>query len=205
MVVESEDYKLEILEYAVNQSIDCLLPKNFEDALSVILYQSNEFVWRVATEIYSKSGHQVDFLFIRNFLNLRIDPLRKEIAKKARIAEREKLERELKEEKQKKLQESEIFIRIKNMIVGQLEVEKEEIKLDTLFEYLIPESYNRNRMKRQNSWCSSSSLIDDRELNSIELVMAVEEEFDIEISDEESENLLSWNVGQLVDLIVQKV
>jgi len=149
--------------------------------------------------------HQVDFLFIRNFLNLRIDPLRKEIAKKARIAEREKLERELKEEKQKKLQESEIFIRIKNMIVGQLEVEKEEIKLDTLFEYLIPESYNRNRMKRQNSWCSSSSLIDDRELNSIELVMAVEEEFDIEISDEESENLLSWNVGQLVDLIVQKV
>ena len=57
MVVESEDYKLEILKYAVNQSIDRLLPKSSEDALSIILYQSNEVVWRVATEIYTKSGH----------------------------------------------------------------------------------------------------------------------------------------------------
>ena len=74
MVFESEDYKLEILEYAVNQSIDNLLPENSEDALSMILYQSNEVVWRVAKEIYAKSGYQIDFIFIRDIINLRIEP-----------------------------------------------------------------------------------------------------------------------------------
>ena len=77
MSVEECDYKLEILEYAVNQCIDWLLPSSSEDALSVILYQSNEVVWRVATEIYTKSGHQIDFVFIRGILNLRVEPLRK--------------------------------------------------------------------------------------------------------------------------------
>ena len=148
---ESEDYKFEILKYAVNQSIDRLLPKGNKDALSVILYQSNEVVWRVATEIYTKSGHQVDFVFIKDIL---------------------------------------------------------KVKLDTLFEHLIPESYNdwQNKMKRENIWCSSSSSIcDDRYLDSVELIMAIEDEFNIEIPDEECENLLSWNVGQLVNLILQKI
>ena len=68
---ESEDYKFEILKYAVNQSIDRLLPKGNKDALSVILYQSNEVVWRVATEIYTKSGHQVDFVFIKDIVGVK--------------------------------------------------------------------------------------------------------------------------------------
>ena len=82
------------------------------------------------------------------------------------------------------------------------------VKLDTLFEHLIPESYNdwQNKMKRENIWCSSSSSIcDDRYLDSVELIMAIEDEFNIEIPDEECENLLSWNVGQLVNLILQKI
>jgi hypothetical protein len=48
MTVESEDYKLEVLKYAVNQSIDHLLPKSCEDALNAILDQSNQVVWKVA-------------------------------------------------------------------------------------------------------------------------------------------------------------
>lgn len=252
MVVESEDYKLEILEYAINQSIDRLLPKSCEDALNVILYQSNEVVWRVATEIYTKSGHKVYFIFIRDLLNLRIEPLRIKITegerrkaelevqrqiikveeerirteKEAEIAEKEKRKRERKEQEQKKIQEfkethpnihidnyeqlfafPEVFERIKNVIVEQLEVEEKEVKLDTLFEHLIPESYSdwQNRMKRKNIWCSSSSIYDDRDLDRVGLIMAIEDEFDIEILDEECENLLSWNVGQLVNLILQKI
>ena len=71
MVVENENYKLEILEYAVEQSINRLLPNSSKDALSVILYQSNEVVWKVATDIYSKSGHQIDFLFISDRSSLK--------------------------------------------------------------------------------------------------------------------------------------
>ena len=91
MSVEERDYKLEVLEYAVNQCIDRLLPSSSEDALSVILYQSNEVVWRVATEIYTKSGYQIDFSYISNLLDVRIEPLRKE-AEEARIrAEQERI------------------------------------------------------------------------------------------------------------------
>ena len=85
MSVEERDYKFEVLKYAINQCIDRLLPGSSEDALSVILYQSNEVVWRVATEIYTKSGHQVDFVFIRDILNLRVEPLQKKIAEEKRI------------------------------------------------------------------------------------------------------------------------
>ena len=100
MSVESQDYKFEVLEYAVNKCIDRLLPDNSQSALSVILYQSNEIVWRVATEIYTKSGHQLDFVFIRDILNLRIEPLQEKIAEEERIKaelEAQRLAREIEE------------------------------------------------------------------------------------------------------------
>jgi len=212
MTVENEDYELEVLEYAVNQCIDSLLSKSSEDILSEILNKSNEVVWRVAIDIYTKSGHKIDFSFVRNLLNLRIEPLRIKIAEEERIkAELEAKTRIREAEKQsikKEKEELEVFERIKSIIAEQLEVDGEQVKLDTLFEYLIPESYNdwQNRMKREKPWCSSSSFIyDDRDLDSVELIMVIEEEFDIEILYEECENLLSWNVRQLVNLILQKI
>jgi hypothetical protein len=36
MSFENQDYKLEVLEYAINQCIDRLLPNISEDALSII-------------------------------------------------------------------------------------------------------------------------------------------------------------------------
>lgn len=110
MAVENENYKLEILEYAINQCIDRLLPKSSEDALSVILYKSNEVVWRVATEIYTKSGHQIDFLFVKDILNLRIESLRNKIAEETRIwaeLEAQRLAREIEQEKIRKENEAE--------------------------------------------------------------------------------------------------
>ena len=53
---------------------------------------------------------------------------------------------------------------------------------------------------------TSASFIDDLgadSLDTVELVMALEEEFDIEIPDEEAEGLLS--VGQAVDYISTKL
>lgn len=112
MTTENLNYKVEILEYAVNQSIDRLLPKSSKDALSVILYRSNKVVYRVATDIYSKSGYQVDFLFVRDLLNLRIEPLRNKIAEEERI---------------KKVQESE-KARIKAELEAQRQIREAEEK-----------------------------------------------------------------------------
>lgn len=128
MTVESENYKLEILEYAVNQSIDLLLPNNSENALSIILYQSNEVAWKVATEIYTKGGHQIDFLFIRDLLDLRIKPLRNKIAEEVKIRaelEAQRLAREIEEERVRNEKKAE-----KAKIKAKLEVQRQTRKAE---------------------------------------------------------------------------
>lgn len=92
------------MKYAVDQTIDLLLPNSDQDALSIILYQSNEVVWRVATEIYTKSGHQVDFVFIRDLLNLRIESLKNMIAEEERIKAELEAKRRIKEAEKKGLE-----------------------------------------------------------------------------------------------------
>lgn len=70
-----------------------------------------------------------------------------------------------------------VFEKVKKIIVEQLGVEEEEISLD-------------------------SSFIDDLgadSLDIVELIMALEEEFDIEIPDSEAEKIAS--VGDAVDYI----
>ena len=257
-MVEGEGYKLEILEYAINQSIDRLLPNSSEDALNVILYRSNEVVWRVATEIYTKSGHQVDFIFIRDLLNLRIEPLRNKIAKEekiraeleaqkriqeaeearirreqeaeeerikaeleaqklaeeAEIARKEKRERERKEKEQKKIQEfrkanpevnidnyeqllalSEVCERLKNVIIDRLEVNREEINKEQIeLESVLTTDLGVE--DKYNSWCGY--------YERMELAMGIEDEFDIEISEEEQETILTLSVSQLLNLVMQK-
>ena len=336
MSVESQDYKFEVLEYAINQCIDRLLPNNSEDALSVILYQNNEVVWRVATEIYTKSGHQIDFDFIRDILNLRIEPLQNKIAeeerirknkeleeaviraeletqrlakeieeerlrkereaeearikaeqerirkekeaekrrirqeqkrikkekearKLAKIAEEERIKKEKEAEKERikaeqekikkekearklakiaeeerirkekeaekerirkereaeeweelqkfkkanpdieintykelKIYKSEVFAKVKNIIVEWLEVEEEQIKFNAIL------SLDLGVDNICDSWGFSYG-------SNIDIMMAIEEEFDIEVLDEEWEDLLSWNVGQLADFVMQKL
>jgi len=268
MTVENEDYKLEILEYAINQSIDRLLPKSYEDALSVIFYKSNEVVWRVATEIYTRSGYQIDFSLVKSLLNYRIKPLRIKIAEEEKIkaeleaqrrikqAEEEKIRREketeearikaeleakLKAERlvieaeeqqilqqfkeanpdidinsyrelvefqeQKQLQQFKeahpgiyidndqkllefivVFEKLKNILVDKVEIKEELITLDCiLFEW----NYFGSR--------------DNTDLDLIEFVMAIEEEFDIEIPDEEQESFWDCSFEKIINFVLQKV
>lgn len=238
MSVENQRYQIEILEYAVNQSIDRLLPKNCKDALDVILCQSNEVVWRVAAEIYSKSGHQVDFVFVKDILNLRIEPLKRKIAEEERqraIREAEeaviraeleakRFEQEIEEkrlikehendefQKLRELKEKypdidlnnykefDVFIKIKNMVVeqGTEYLELSQFKLNTIFNEFKYVDWSKVKMglASQGEW---------KCIDTVELILEIEEEFDIEISEEEYEALLSWNVDQLVNLIVQKL
>jgi acyl carrier protein len=186
MTVEREDYKLEVLEYAVNQCIDRLLPESNKNALSVIIDRSNEVVWRVATDIYTKSGHKIDFSFVRNLLNLRIEPLRIKIAEEVII----KAELEAQRQIRKAKEELEVFERIKNIIVEELEVDEKLITLD----YIVFD-FNWSYFSRN----------DNAYLDLIEFVMAIEKEFDIEIPDEEQESLLSRSFGEIINFVLQKI
>lgn len=72
-----------------------------------------------------------------------------------------------------------IFEKVKAIVVEQLGVEADEISLETTFEDLNADS-----------------------LDVVELVMALEEEFDIEIPDEDAEKIRS--IGAAVDYIKAK-
>lgn len=73
-----------------------------------------------------------------------------------------------------------VFDKVKSIVAEQLEVEADDIKMETSFDDLNADS-----------------------LDVVELIMALEEEFDIEIPDEEAEKIK--NVGDAVDYIKSKV
>jgi len=72
------------------------------------------------------------------------------------------------------------FEKIKDIVADQLGVEKNEIMMETSFEELNADS-----------------------LDVVELIMALEEEFDIEISDEDAEKLTT--VGAAVEYVKSKL
>lgn len=74
---------------------------------------------------------------------------------------------------------ADIFEKIKAIVVDQLDVEESQVNMDTTFEALDADS-----------------------LDVVELVMALEEEFGIEIPDEDAERLV--NVKAAVDYVTQK-
>ena len=73
-----------------------------------------------------------------------------------------------------------VFEKVKSILAEQFSVEEDEITMETTFENLGADS-----------------------LDVVELIMALEEEFDIEISDEEAETITS--VGDVVKYIKDKV
>ncbi|MFZ7104507.1 MAG: acyl carrier protein [Peptococcaceae bacterium] len=73
-----------------------------------------------------------------------------------------------------------IFEKVKSIVIDQLGVDADEVTLETSFEDLNADS-----------------------LDVVELVMALEEEFDIEIPDEDAEKIRS--IGAAVEYIKAKV
>ena len=77
-------------------------------------------------------------------------------------------------------EEMDILEKVKDIVAEQLGVEKEDIKLETTFEDLEADS-----------------------LDVVELIMKLEEEFDIEIPDEDAEKIRV--VGSAVEYIKEKL
>ncbi|MFO8191241.1 MAG: acyl carrier protein [Bacillota bacterium] len=73
-----------------------------------------------------------------------------------------------------------VEVKVKKIVAEQLEVDADKLLLDTTFEDIDADS-----------------------LDIVELVMALEEEFDLEISDQEIENIKT--VGDVIKYIESKV
>jgi acyl carrier protein len=100
-----------------------------------------------------------------------------------------------------------IFIKVQEIISYQLEVEKSEIHIDDELFYLQSSSYSSYSFYTSSSsfdsWSDLLSNWGGDELDKIELIMVLEEEFDLELSDEKCQEFTT--VKKLVDYLAENL
>lgn len=154
-------YELKVLKMVINKHLDETTSIT-EESLRALEVNCDQIVWDLATKIYSQSGHQVELSTVRDVVNSRIGAIKHQLA-----AEKERIAEQIRRAAEQKAQ---VFVRVQQIISDQLGVEKNEINL--------------------NSHLSNDLGADADSYELLELVMALEGEFDIEISDSEAEDEL---------------
>jgi acyl carrier protein len=181
-------YELEMLRMVINKHLDesASFTKKNLDALET---KRDQFVWDLATKIYQQSGHKVELNFVRDIVNSRIRTIKSQLTEEERrVAEQKAQETAAKEARH--VAESDpqflaqvtdalgkfggneykakIFVKVRKIISEHLSVEESEVSLD---------SHLSNHLNAD-------------ELDLVELVLELEEKFEIEVPDEDSENYL---------------
>jgi acyl carrier protein len=100
-----------------------------------------------------------------------------------------------------------IFIKVQEIISDQLEVEKSQIHIEDELFYLQSSSYSSYSFYTSSSsfdsWSDLLSNWGGDELDKIELIMVLEEEFDLELSDEKCQEFTT--VKKLVDYLAENL
>jgi acyl carrier protein len=210
MTTNNKDYELHILKKIINNYLDEAVPFN-EEGLTCLVAQQDEIVWNIATKIYSESGYKVEFSFIRDLINIRIELVKKRIAaEKAADHKRLELEKieEAKLQEQAKIKEAKRAKRLaqqakieqekraeKARIEAKRLAEQAQISISDLFlkvqpliSKLLKVDLNEVNFK---SHISRDFGADD--IDQTELIIALEEEFEIEIPDDNG-LLSTWPV-----------
>ena len=179
MTINNQDYEIYILTKVINNHLDEVVEFS-EDGLNSLLSKHDEMVWNIATKIYSQSGYKVEFSFIRDVLNSWIEILKERIAaEKIKLAEQARLQTEQARIEAKRVAElakisiSDLFLKVQPIISELLCVELDQVALTSHI---------------------SNDLGADV-LDQTELIMAIEEEFDIEIPDDNGLLSIGFGIG----------
>ena len=206
---ESEQfYKLIVQRVYVNKRLDDLIPITEHCLRQLESSYYNDLVQELATQFYTQSGYNIDLNLVNNEINKRIEEMRKLLAIEKAEKEKEKAEMEKKkaerlaleaamegeslaqkaaEEKERLAQENaeermrlaqdaakdeafnkgEIFQKVVSIVSEQLSVEVAQV---------IPEANFQNDLNADS-------------LDTVEMIMALEEAFDVEIPDEAAEEI----------------
>jgi acyl carrier protein len=226
---DSKNYEMQILAMMINQYLDDMVSLS-EEKLNQLEANCDQIVWDLATRIYKESGHKVEFHIIRNLINSRIAVMRYQLFfSKSSLLESKRIDEEkamkIAEQKanaiinDKKIDDTEkitsqenerqlaIFIKVQEIISDQLEVEKSEIHIDDELFYLQSSSYSSYSFYTSSSsfdsWSDLLSNWGGDELDKIELIMVLEEEFDLELSDEKCQEFTT--VKKLVDYLAENL
>lgn len=191
------NYELKVLKMMLNTYLDETVSFT-EEGLEFLEANRDQVVWKLATKIYRQSGYKVEFCTARDVVNSRIEVIDAKLtAEKKRIetqvaeqayqaAEKERIAAEKKRIVAEKirmgyLNENDIFVEVQKVVIEQLSVEKDNVNLDSHF---------------ANDLGADS-------LDAVELIMALEEEFDIEIPDEVAEEISTIQLA--VDYIIYAI
>ncbi len=197
----NDEYELKVLSSVALKLIDEIVEgsKNNLDGLKI---SREEIVFDIARKIYTQSGRKIPFSQIRDLFDSRIE-MREESDARKRLEtatpqnpsvrdSQIEIDEELsvqKNEIRKNIgrfggdeEKTQVFLRVRKIISEQLGVEEEEVNLD----------------------CHLSNHLGADDLDMVELIMALEEEFNIEIGDEVADSHLgitpnfsfsSWGSG----------
>lgn len=167
-----KNYEIKIITMVINEYLNANTYLT-EESLNFLQNNQDQIVWDLAKLIFSQSGYKVELNLIKDVINNRI------ITIKSHLQEpQNKLINQQVEEKKLPLQVLNVNIDIDNIIekiitiiCGQLDVE--DISKITMQSHLVNDL-------DMNDWGDFT-----------ELIMAIEEEFELEISDEETETRLN--------------
>jgi acyl carrier protein len=199
-------YELEMLKMVINQYLDQSTSLT-KISLNELKAKRDQIVWELATKIYQQSGHKIGLSLVRDIVNSRIRSIEHQLTEEARRIAEQKTQQVLEEarriaeaEEARRIAEvaearriaevaealrtaesdpqflakvTEVFSRVRKTISEQLGVEESEVNLDSHL----------------------SNHLNANECDLVEVLIALEEEFNIEIPDEESENHLDISIN----------
>ncbi|MGK7940070.1 MAG: acyl carrier protein [Crocosphaera sp.] len=201
-MTDDQEYTLKIIKKVITSYLDENIPNN-ETGLNMLVNQCDDIVYKIASKIYTESGHKVYFFLIRDVIDSRIEPLQEYIAR-------------IKEEELIRLEAERLAEEVRRLQLEEERRKEEEIRrIQEEARILKEEAYN-NELKRQlkesgrdetlyNIFSEIQKIVSEQlevyldciTLNSsikddlggdyydaLELIMIIEEHFDIEITDD---------------------
>ncbi len=208
MTTDDGAYELDILKKVISTYFDETVPP--QEELDSLVSKRDEIVWKIATKIYSQSGHKVEFSVIRDVVNSQIEVLSKAL----QVAQEDQQSAEAENRRQSRLNElarkldksgrdksmCDLFLKVQDIISKQLGVNLNELTLTKHLSYDLGAD----------------------ELDTVELAVALEEEFDIEIPEDMLGSVQKWppsyssnslgdsepvacTIGKLLDFIHKRV
>jgi acyl carrier protein len=199
----NEAYNLKIFKIVIDKYLnEAVHPTN--ESCELIESNHDNFIWELATKIYKESGHKVDLVLVRDAVDARIETIKYQLEAQAakikyqnseeknRIAEesrRASENRNMAIEAHPTSEENPIFLRKITDALGKFGGDEHKARVFVQVRRVISSQLGVDESEvTLDSHLSNHLNADD--LDFIELVMALEEEFDIEIPDEEAENYL---------------
>lgn len=217
----------------INKYLDETLPLT-EENLKFLKVNCDEVVWKLATKIYSESGHKIELTVVRDIVNSKISAMKHQLSAEAEEKARQTIqEARLLADKEANFRnqvahsltkfggdqnKAYIFVKIRQILCELFELDENEITEETrVFSFdlymggglsCVPKKITDYKVEESSKYYKVfiSDLGNGDEQDFLSIYYALEEEFDIEIQDEEAEELCTEcaTLKDVVEYIAKK-